>query len=68
MAALRVAIDAEDDEQLVRIVDHIWAEGGKRSALEVVTNLLKLARNPIVDPRKATFIEIAMMQYRSRLG
>ncbi|MPY81408.1 MAG: hypothetical protein GEV04_24065 [Actinophytocola sp.] len=67
-AALRHAIDAEDDDHLIRIVDHIRAEVGGHTARSVIADLLRLARNPITDAASAACIETAMQRYQARYG
>lgn len=65
-AELRTAVDRADDDQLIRIIDHIRAEAGEEITLTVVGNLLRLARNPITDPAGAAAIETALARYQAR--
>jgi hypothetical protein len=67
-AAMRDAIEWDDDDRLIQIVDHVRAEMGMDAAWAVVTDLLRLARNPITDPAHAACIETALDRYRARYG
>lgn len=62
-AELRAAIARQDDDDIIRVIDHVRDEAGQPTARHVVAELLRAARSRITDPVSAECITMALARY-----
>lgn len=62
---LRVAIDAEDADRLVQLIEDSRTEAGEQTVYAILAHLLQLARNPLTEGASSACIEVALQRYQT---
>lgn len=63
LVELRSAIANLNDDDIMRVIDHVRAEAGETLARKLVAELLRTAHNAITEPDRALCIETALARY-----
>lgn len=62
-AELRAALARLDDDDIIRVIDHVREEAGHTTARHLVAELLRAAHSHITDPVSAECITMALARY-----